>query len=115
MTALRASFTALQEDLRNRSPASPQPSLRAMSVAQSPLSGTGSLDLARGSGECERVIDDAFRRVSMQGLQWQVEEQTWRRAPQNSEVAARQLVQPQRTRVYFSSKENNAIPPPTKD
>ena len=78
MTALRARFTALQEDLRNRYPASPQPSLclRAMSVALSPLSGTGSLELARGNGECERVIDNAFRRVSMQGVLRQVEEQT---------------------------------------
>ena len=78
MTALRARFTALQEDLRNRYPASPQPSLRAMSVALSPLSGTGSLELARGNGECERVIDNAFRRVSMQGVlrQVEVEEQT---------------------------------------
>ena len=114
MTALRASFVALQEDLRNRSPARPQPSLRAMSVAQSPLSGTGSPDLARGNGECERVIDEAFRRVSMQGLQRQVEEQTGRRAPQYSEVAAKEPAPPQRTRVYSSSKENNAIPQPRK-
>ena len=114
MTALRASFVALQEDLRNRSPASPQPSLRAMSVSLSPLSGTGSPDLARGNGECERVIDDAFRSVSMQGLQRQVEEQTGRRAPQYSEIAAKQPAPPQRTRVYSSSKENNAIPPPRK-
>ena len=114
MTVLRASFVALQEDLRNRSPASPQPSLRAMSVAQSPLSGTGSPDLARCNGECERVIDDAFRRVSMQGLQRQVEDQTGRRAPQCSEVAAKQPAPPQRTRVYSSSKENNAIPPHRK-
>ena len=85
-----------------------------MSVAQSPLSGTGSPDLARGNGECERVIDDAFRRVSMQGLQRQVEKQTGRRAPKYSEVAAKQPVPPQRIRVYSSSKENNAIPPPKK-
>ena len=37
-----------------------------------------------------------------------------RRAPQYSEVAAKQPAPPQRTRVYSSSKENNAIAPPRK-